>query len=215
MEKLKDRIKNVNKWIVENPNVIDPNMYEITELCIELGKEAALQKVADTDNKYPTDPDLMEAYQGMTEMIHLRKLDFLSLRDSKNELFSIDDPMIKLLNELIYKTQIGEYFSLDEMPMAKELKEKLLKKLMGVGLYIKQQERDNPNYSYDNEAEMNELEEMYQIYMTKFEKTNYLEGDQVGMPQFGYQMQPVMTGIRKKYQPITLESNEETRSRTL
>ncbi len=208
---LKDKIKGINKWIEENPNISDPNLYEMTELYIEIGKEAYAQNVADTENKYPIDEDLQTAYEGMSQMSALRKLDFLSLRDNQNELVTIDDPIISLLDELSMRAQIGEYQPLNDQPKAQFLKENLLKKLLSVGLHIRQLERDNSDAFYDNVEEMAELETIYRIYMEKFEKMNYRSGDLEGKPQFGYEMEPVMEMIRQKYKPFDLD--EETLSK--
>jgi len=208
---LKDKIKGINKWIEENPNISDPNLYEMAELYIEIGKEAYAQNVADTENKYPIDEDLQTAYEGMSQMSALRKLDFLSLRDNQNELVTIDDPIISLLDELSMRAQIGEYQPLNDQPKAQFLKENLLKKLLSVGLHIRQLERDNSDAFYDNVEEMAELETMYRIYMEEFEKMNYRSGDLEGKPQFGYEMEPVMEMIRQKYKPFDLD--EETLSK--
>ncbi len=204
---LKKRVDLINKWIMENPHVTDPNLYEIGELYIELGKEAAQHDVKNSPNKYPSDENLIQTYQGMSKMEMARKLDFESLRDGKNDLFQIGDPIIGLLNELRMRACIGEYIELKDNPKANEIKENLIKKLLSTGLYIKQLERDYPETIYDNELEMEEIEEMYQIYMTEFEKTHYSQGDMIGKPQFGYEMEPVMEMIREKYNYMEKENN--------
>ena len=195
---LKEKIKSIRTWMEMNHKEKAPNMNEIVGLYIELGKEAVKRNVAGEASKYPTDMDLIDAYYEMDLLINNRRLDPVSIGEVKNSLFTLDDPLITLLYEIRRVTLTGAYITFEERPKAQHLKDTLLKKIMTVGTYLRQQERDkNEEVTYDNIDEMTELEALYEIYMTRFKTTDTNREETV--PQFGFQMRPVMNEIRDKF----------------
>lgn len=167
MELLK-RIKGINKWIVENPDVKDPNMFEIMDCTVELGKLARSAGVGDLPGKYPQEGELLELYKAHSEMVNHR----LSFEEvgNPNSLVYYEKPLYELFSEILMRSKIGEYHDLEGL--AGQNKKELLCRLAGVGLYIEQQKRAVKNGEhiekiYDNEAEFQRIKALYEDYMLK------------------------------------------------
>lgn len=165
---LLNRIKGINKWIVETPEITDPNMFEIMECTVELGKIARAAGVGDLPGKYPQEGELLELYKVHSDMVNYR-ISFEEV-SNPNSLVYYKKPLYELFSEILMRSKIGEYHDLEGI--AGQNKKELLCRLAGVGLYIEQQKRAVKNGEiigkiYDNKDEFERIKALYEDYMSK------------------------------------------------
>ncbi len=163
IQNLTNDLKRINNWIEQNPNVTEPNMYEIMNATIELGKIARQESVAKMDGKYPSEgTDLYALYQEYEKMVEKR---------IPHEVLSDENSTVRYgteLGELYLQTaqicKTGDYYEDAEIGGAKQ---QLMCRLAGVGLFIEQQKKAKAEIVYDNEREMQELNALMQIVEEK------------------------------------------------
>lgn len=195
---LLNRVNGINKWIEENPNVTDPNMYEIMDCTIELGKLSAEAKVGDMPNKYPPEGELRDTRVAVSKMVNSR-LSHETLKDN-NSLVHYGSPLYDLFSEVNMRCLLGEYNN--PQGIAGENKKELLCKLSGIGLFIEQQKRsiskgEDIDKIYNNEDEFSRLKSLYEDYMSQEH------------PQSDRQIKGMFESIEKEYNL----SKEEKRKR--
>lgn len=157
IEILLSRLRGINKWISENPEITDPNMYEITDMTLKLGKIAAKEKVGDMDGKYPKEgTELYDLYKEYQKMIYSR----FDLNKGKqiNPLFDRDSEVYKMFLELNMRAQLGE------QPDYSEEEQEMFRKIAAVGNFIEQQKRDKAERIYDNSFEYDQIQSMYEKF---------------------------------------------------
>lgn len=185
---LLERIEGINRWIEENPNVKDPNMYEIMDCTVELGKLARKANVGDMPGKYPEEGELQDTYKAYRNMVNHRiSHEVLSNPDS---LVNYKSELYGLFCEINMRCQMGEY--IDPEGMAGQNKKELLCRLSGVGLFIEQQKHainngQNIEKIYDNESEFERIKSLYQDYMSQEH------------PQSSNQITSLFESIEKEY----------------
>ena len=150
-EELLNRMKNINKWIEENPEVTEPNMYEMIDCVTQLGIIARTEGVADMPNKFPEQgSELAELYSEWNKMYKAR----VSWDKVQDENFSVNKntKLYAYFTDLNMRCCTGEFrYPEDEIERAKFLE--CTRKIGSVSLYINQQKLQDPNFEYDNEAE--------------------------------------------------------------
>ncbi|MCX8074917.1 MAG: hypothetical protein N2749_04960 [Clostridia bacterium] len=172
---LLDRLKEINKWIEENPSITDPDMYVIMECTVELGEMANKAKVFNMPDKYPVSGELKEIYCEYNKMLEYR-LPERNVIDSKNSLMSYGSPLHKLFMEVSIRSQLGEYKDL--LGVSGYNKKKLLCKLVEIALGIEKRKRDREviftgavlthqekNPLYNNKEEFDKLTVLYLDYI--------------------------------------------------
>ena len=145
---LKDRIQGINKWISENPDVTDPNMYEMIDCMTSVGVVAREENIANKPGKFPEQgSELYEIYKEWYKM-HKSRMSKELVNDPKYPA-NVNTDLYKYYSELNMICCTGE-LPLPEEESKREEYLECLKKIGSVSLYINQQERDNSNYTYDN-----------------------------------------------------------------
>lgn len=174
VKQLTQKMKGINNWIEENPDVKDPNMYEMIDCVTGLGVLAREQGIGERPDKFPDaqqDPELLTAYKEWHRMFKNR---FGDVRDErrKNPNFPVNSEtaLYNYFMELNMDCCTGELvYPEDETDRAEYME--TLKKLGSVSLYINQQARDNKSYVYDNEREYSELSSNVDKYESMLPKS--------------------------------------------
>ena len=210
---LKIRIERINHWIQENPQITDPNMYEYTQVVVEFGE---LLKEADDfykKNGYPENIDSQgghyeipykvaefnEVNEEIKKLVKLRNLN--NRGENSTHIFTSLPEVREFLTELERRVYSSEYIVPKDLEI-KKLKKVILCKCMGIAFYIWNTKRNEPEYIYDNKAEFEMLQEMYNTYAVE-EGNQIVKHDANGNtyegPQFGDVIENIMKYINKNY----------------
>ena len=148
------KVQNINKWIKENPNVSDANMWEIMNYLTELGW--ILSDLRKGSQEYETNvlPSSIEALNNEIKFMLLSRKEYLN--DFTNFLG------IKALWEDYLKKVFTGNIEYNNSEIDNQVKE-LLCKEMGVLCYIYGVKRNEPDYLYDNKLEFEEMEEKLKL----------------------------------------------------
>lgn len=181
-QNLTQRVTGINDWIKSNPQVTDPNAYEIMDCNVSLAEvfseyakidtSRILQKVASNH------PEIEPCYFGVVEMD--------SLRDTAHHPFF----QSKEANDLycaVKRSQLSMDYEIPEDMETRRIKKELLCKSMSVPFYIWQVQRENPDYKYDNAAEFSGMKAMLDIYKSE------------GNTQFVPEIEAMFNVIEKNY----------------
>lgn len=161
-EELLNRMRGINAWISENPDVTEPNMYEMIDCVTQLGVIAREQGVGDMPGKFPAaGSELAELYDEWNKMYRAR----LSWDKVQSPDFSVNKntALYSYFTELNMRCCTGEFRYPEGVAERKEFLE-CCKKIGSVSLYINQQRLANPNFVYDNQTEFRDLEDMAERY---------------------------------------------------
>lgn len=164
IDNLTDRVTGINRWIKQNPQITDPNAYEIMDCnvqfaeCIsELGQ--CYNQSNDKDQLAQelelTRPSMEACYNQLGEMDMLRDIEHHPFFQS---------PEAKDLYGSLLETQASGSYELPQTAEDRQLKRELLCKSMSVPFYIWQVRRNEPDYQYDNAGEYQQMQEMLTIY---------------------------------------------------
>ena len=156
------RMRGINNWIAENPDVTEPNMYEMIDCVTTLGVIAREEGIAERPNKFPEPgSDLAELYAEWNKMYRAR----LSWDKVQSPDFSVNKNtnLYAYFTDLNMRCCTGEFRCPDDISQRKEFLE-CVKKLGSVSLYINQQRSQNPNFIYDNQSEYSDLTDMVERY---------------------------------------------------
>ncbi len=170
---LKNRMVGINNWIESNPEVKDPNMYEMIDCVTNLGVLARENKIGSRPNKFPDpeqDPELCEVYREWHRMLKNRFGDPKDERRKDTDFpVNANTELYSYFMELNMDCCTGEFvYPEDEAERAEYME--TLKKLGSVSLFINQQARDNKGYVYDNENEYGELASKVEKYDSMLSK---------------------------------------------
>jgi len=148
------KVQNINKWIKENPNVSDANMWEIMNYLTELGW--ILSDLRKGSQEYETNvlPSSIEALNNEIKFMLLSRKEYLN--DFTNFLG------IKALWEDYLKKVFTGNIEYNNSEIDNQVKE-LLCKEMGVLCYIYGVKRNEPDYLYDNKLEFEEMKEKIKL----------------------------------------------------
>lgn len=190
-EKFTERVTGINNWIKSNPQVTDPNAYEIMDCNVSLAE--VFSEYAEADNSRELQnaaikhPELEPCYFGIIEM------DFL--RDTAHHPFFLS----KEANDLycaVKMSQLSMDYVIPTNSETRRIKKELLCKAMSVPFYIWQVHRTEPEYKYDNVNEFNGMKEMLSIYKSE------------GNTQFVPEIEALFDVIEKNY-----KYSEQTQNR--
>ena len=156
---LTESVKKINNWIKQQPEVTDPNAYEIMDCNVSLAE--LLSEYAQIDNSRVLQnaamkhPEIEPCYFGVVEMDELRDTAHHSFFQSQeaNDLYCA-----------IKQSQLSMNYDIPEELETRKIKKELLCKSMSVAFYIWQVHRNEPDYQYDNTTEFNEMKLMLDIY---------------------------------------------------
>ena len=148
------KVQNINKWIKENPNVSDANMWEIMNYLTELGW--ILSDLRKGSQEYETNvlPSSIETLNNEIKFMLLSRKEYLN--DFTNFLG------IKALWEDYLKKVFTGNIEYNNSEIDNQVKE-LLCKEMGVLCYIYGVKRNEPDYLYDNKLEFEEMKEKIKL----------------------------------------------------
>ena len=161
-EDLLNRMRGINGWIAENPNVTEPNMYEMIDCVTQLGIIAREQGVGDMPGKFPAaGSDLATLYAEWNKMYRAR----MSWDKVQAQEFSVNKTtaLYAYFTDLNMRCCTGEFRYPEDIAGRKEFLE-CCKKIGSISLYINQQRLENPNFVYDNQAEYRDLMDMAERY---------------------------------------------------
>lgn len=181
LNSLSNRIEGINTWIKNNPQVTDPNVYEIMDCNVQYGELVAelvayynefgwpeinestgdmmLEKnwprsarVADLPHLHP---GLGNCFLGLCTMETLREFPIHPF---------IQEKEVYAMYAAIRMRQLAGTYVLPATEEDKRIKRELLCKSMSVPFYIWQVHRTEPDYQYDNESEFTSMKEMFALY---------------------------------------------------
>lgn len=181
-QNLTQRVTGINDWIKSNPQVTDPNAYEIMDCNVSLAEVFSEYAKIDTSrilqNAAAKHPEIEPCYFGVVEMD--------SLRDTAHHPFF----QSKEANDLycaVKRSQLSMDYEIPEDMETRRIKKELLCKSMSVPFYIWQVQRENPDYKYDNAAEFSGMKAMLDIYKSE------------GNTQFVPEIEAMFNVIEKNY----------------
>lgn len=171
-ENLSATMKGINGWIEENPDVTEPNMFQMIECLTNLGIIARGEGVAQMPGKFPEKGSELASVYGEWNRMYKSRLSFDKTQEAN---FSVnkDTNLYRYFTDLNMRCCTGEFrspmdriksrsdeaISAEEKAKAEEETTEfntLLCKIGSVGLYINQQKRENPKFLFDNQREFEE-----------------------------------------------------------
>lgn len=171
-EDLLSRMKGINSWISENPDITDPNMYEMIDCMTSIGVAAREEDIAHKPTKFPEEgTELFEIYKEWYKM-HKSRMSRDKV-EQENHPVNVNTDLYKYYSELNMICCMGD-LPLPEDEAKREDYLECLKKIGSVSLFINQQERDNPKYIYDNYDEakwINEKSQEFEGLLPKSSRT--------------------------------------------
>lgn len=184
------RINGINTWIKNNPQVTDPNVYEIMDCNVQYAEVVAELVAYYNEQGWPEineetgdmmleknwprsarvadlpylHPDLANCFLGLCTMETLR-----------------DFPMHPFIQEktpyemyaAVRMRQLAGTYVLGKTEEDRRIKRELICKSMSVPFYIWQVQRTEPNYQFDNEQEFNGMKYMFALYEASEEPCQY------------------------------------------
>jgi hypothetical protein len=189
-----ERFKKINEWIESNPQVTDPNMYEIMDCAVELGKEFIKYKTPNNSKEYK---ELLECYKEFEKMVSY-SLPITVLED-KDSLVRFGTPLYELYKVVSESCTSSEYIS--PYGSKGDMKKDLLCNLVGVGMFIEKQLRDLRKGNliskiYDDEGEFEKIKKMYIKYMLDIDYA----------PQYKQEVAALFNYIEKQYKLSTKQN---------
>lgn len=187
IDNLGNRVQGINTWIKENPQITDPNVYEIMDCNIQFAEYTSklnqyYNQATDKDQVTKT----LESARPIVEYCNNQLGEMELLRNVENHPFFQSQAANHLYTSLIKAQATGNY----EVPEKSEdvqLKRELLCKSMSVPFYIWQVQRNEPDYQYDNVGEYQQMKDMLSLYKA------------AGNTQFVKEVEDLFTTIEKNY----------------
>lgn len=181
-ENLTERVTGINNWIKSNPQVTDPNAYEIMDCNVSLAEifseYAKVDNLRVLENVSGKHPEIEPCYFGVVEMD--------SLRDTMHHPFF----QSKEVNDLycaVKRSQLSMDYDIPTNPETRRIKKELLCKSMSVPFYIWQVQRTETEYQYDNVNEFSGMKAMLDIYKSE------------GNTQFVLEIEALFGVVEKNY----------------
>lgn len=152
---LENNIKNINGWIESNPQVVEPNVYEIADCNVRFAQIISdykktngfsNDKLADLEED---EPSILGCFNQLNKMDELRNT-------STHPFFQI--PEVNQLYTCIKSSQEDGDYQLSDDSSFDLIKATAIKKALSVSFYIWQVRRNEPNYVFDNISELTMLE---------------------------------------------------------
>ena len=186
---LTKKIGRINEWIKDNPNVIDPNVYEIMDCNVSLAE--MLSEYAKVDGAQ--DLQSTSAKHKEIEPCYFELVEIDTLRDTENHPF-FQIPEVNALYCEVKKSLIFMSYDVPKDIAMKKIKKELLCKSMSVPFYIWQVHRNEPDYQYDNATEFDAMKDMLATYKA------------YGNTQFVPQIESLFGIIERNYKYSTSEN---------
>lgn len=187
---LSNRINGINTWIKNNPQVTDPNVYEIMDCNVQYAEVVAELVTYYNEQGWPEineetgdmmleknwprsarvadlpylHPDLANCFLGLCTME--------TLRDFPMHPFIQKSESYDMYATLRMRQLTGTYV-LGKTEEDRRIKRELICKSMSVPFYIWQVQRTEPNYQFDNEQEFNGMKDMFALYEASEEPCQY------------------------------------------
>lgn len=192
LSNLSKRIEGINTWIKNNPQVTDPNVYEIMDCNVQYAELVAelvayynefgwpeineetgdmmLEKawprsarVADLPHLHP---DLANCFLGLCTMETLREFPVHPFIQEKApyEMYAA-----------VRMRQLAGTYQLPRTEEDRRIKRELICKSMSVPFYIWQVHRTEPDYQYDNQGEFDSMKEMFTLYEASEEPCQFID----------------------------------------
>lgn len=191
---LTNKIIGINNWIKENPQVTDPNAYEIVtcnvELAEVLSEYASKENSRDIQQVSLLHPEIEDCYIGVVEMD--------TLRDTATHPFFRSKEASDLYCA-IKRSQLAMNYEIPKDEETRRIKKELLCKSMSVPFYIWQVHRAEPDYQYDNIAEFSGMKDMLELYKAE------------GNTQFVPEIEALFNAIEKNYKYSDGKENKTTK----
>ena len=181
VSQLTNRIMGIITWIKDNPQVTEPNVYEIMDCNVQYAELVAELVAYYNENGWPTisaetgdmmakkewpreartadlphlHPSLANCYLGLYKMETLRAFplhQFMQQR-ATNDMYAA-----------VRMRQLAGTYALPKTEEDRRIKRELICKSMSVPFYIWQVHRTEPDYQYDNKTEFDSMKEMFALY---------------------------------------------------
>ncbi len=205
---LRKRVHGINSWIRTNPDIKDPNAYEIMDCNIAFAEIIAeLKEYYVQTGEIPVD---LDENAGPMATVNFLAAVHPDIEYCYYELGTMDDLRQLVTHPFFASTEADELycsikscqdFANYDIPNDENLrriKRELLCKSMSVPFYIWQVQRTEPDYQYDNETEFNAMQEMYAIY-----------SQEKSPVQFDREINNLMKVINKDYKYRTPEEKHQ------
>ena len=202
---LSNRINGINTWIKNNPQVTDPNVYEIMNCNVRYAETVAQLVAYYNEQGWPEineetgdmmleknwprsarvadlpylHPSLANCFLGLCTMETLREFPMHPF---------IQIPECYDMYAVLRMRQLSGTYALGKTEEDRRIKRELICKSMSVPFYIWQVQRTEPDYQYDNEGEFNGMKGMLALYEANEEPC-----------QFKIQLTNLFNKIEEKY----------------
>lgn len=159
INKLYDRLFDINTWIDNNPDIKEPNYYEIMDSALMVGDIFSRLK---NHEARTIDEDIslvISSHKLRVELSHM-----IASRDLTNHPFVQENEEVsRLMFHTINDCLSGDITHFDDVDIEKA-RNHVLRKCVSVPFYIWQVRQNNSEYMYDNIMEFNEILESYAIF---------------------------------------------------
>lgn len=222
-------VEEINRWVMENPDT-DPNLYQMVDCLMEywyIRSFYLYYLFMKPTKKHPDSPVLIPFFDylnnEMCKMLKLRGIIPLDKEDNykgfsveeledgsrivKSEFFEQNPEMIQFLIDIRYLAIIGAYPGSKLTDADFDMKKNVYAKIAGVTLYIWQEVKENPEFTYSNEDEYMLLEQGWDSLMKLFKKKSIA---------YEFECREViehMLDYIKKYANFDIKKIEKRRSR--
>ena len=206
---LVNRVNGINSWIKANPNITDPNAYEIMDCNIQFAEIIAKLKAYYIEaGEIPAD---LDKTNGIMATVNFLAAVHPEIEKGYNALGTMDDLRSIAIHPFFTTTEAEEmYCSIKAcqdnanyiIPAdegMRRIKRELLCKSMSVPFYIWQVHRNEPDYQYDNITEFESMQSMNSLYQGH-EKPS----------QFASQVDSLMKKIESNYKYSTQGQDQIT-----
>ncbi len=198
LKALSARTHGINDWIRNNPQVTEPNAYEMMDCNIEFA-----EILAGLRNHYIATGDItpnLDETNGLMATVNYLAALHPSIDNCYFELGTMDDlraiathPFFSkpVVNDMYSSIKASQDFATYVIPTdegLRRIKRELLCKSISVPFYIWQVQQNEPNYKFDNVTEYVALNEMKSLYE-----------ESETPPQFGDAVTNMLQEIEKNY----------------
>lgn len=186
-ENLTNRIDGINTWIKSNPEVTEPNVYEIMDCNVQYAELVAEYVTYYNENGWPFIEEDMMLKKNLPRSARTTDLPFLhpelancflglctmeTLREFPMHPF-IKTPEAYDMYATLRMRQLCEAYTLGQTEEDRRIKRELITKSMSVLYYIWQVKQQEPDYEYDNISEFIALKDMASLYEASEEPCQY------------------------------------------
>lgn len=184
---LSNRINGINTWIKNNPEVTEPNVYEIMDCNVQYAEIVAEYAKYYNENGWPCLTEDMMLKKNLPRSARVKDLPYMhpelancflglctmeTLRDFPIHPF-IQQPESYDMYATLRMRQLTGTYTLGQTEEEQRIKRELICKSMSVLFYIWQVKQTEPEYEYDNQTEFKSLLDMQALYESSEEPCQY------------------------------------------